>query len=92
MSGGLKSSTTGMVACVRPRDGRADVDRYDPSKCILEHYGEYHNVVRFLRHWLTLIETVDGDLVDETTPIARGEAGPDNLHVWGPPVPPTFFQ
>ncbi|GAB1319458.1 hypothetical protein MFIFM68171_09668 [Madurella fahalii] len=35
---------------------------------------------------------VDGDLVDETTPIHRSEAGPDSLHVWGPPLPPTFLQ
>ncbi|KAF2099818.1 Glyoxalase/Bleomycin resistance protein/Dihydroxybiphenyl dioxygenase [Rhizodiscina lignyota] len=34
---------------------------------------------------------VDGDLVNETTPIARSEAGPDNLHIWGPPVPQTFL-
>ncbi|KAK4032705.1 Metapyrocatechase 2 [Parachaetomium inaequale] len=35
---------------------------------------------------------VDGDLVDETTPISRSEAGPDSLHVWGPPLPATFLQ
>ncbi|KAK4175408.1 Glyoxalase/Bleomycin resistance protein/Dihydroxybiphenyl dioxygenase [Triangularia setosa] len=35
---------------------------------------------------------VDGDLVDETTPISRSEAGPDSLHIWGPPLPPTFLQ
>jgi len=35
---------------------------------------------------------VDGDLVDETTPTQRTAAGPDNLHVWGPPLPPTFLQ
>jgi hypothetical protein len=34
---------------------------------------------------------VDGDLVDDTTPIGRSEAGPDNLHIWGPPLPPTFL-
>lgn len=44
-----------------------------------------------MRHWLTSL-SVDGDLVDETTPIGREEAGPDNLHVWGPPVPLTFLQ
>lgn len=38
------------------------------------------------------LETVDGDLVDETTPISRSEAGPDSLHVWGPPLPETFLQ
>lgn len=26
---------------------------------------------------------VDGDLVNDETPINRTEAGPDNLHVWG---------
>lgn len=26
---------------------------------------------------------VDGDLVDETYPIHRSLASPDNLHVWG---------
>ncbi|KAK3987198.1 Glyoxalase/Bleomycin resistance protein/Dihydroxybiphenyl dioxygenase [Cladorrhinum sp. PSN332] len=35
---------------------------------------------------------VDGDLVDETTPISRSEAGPDSLHIWGPPLPATFLQ
>ncbi|KAB5566207.1 Glyoxalase/Bleomycin resistance protein/Dihydroxybiphenyl dioxygenase [Coniochaeta sp. 2T2.1] len=35
---------------------------------------------------------VDGDLVDETTPIHKSEASPDSLHVWGPPLPPTFLQ
>jgi hypothetical protein len=35
---------------------------------------------------------VDGDLVNETTPTSRSLAGPDNLHVWGPPLPPTFLQ
>lgn len=34
----------------------------------------------------------DGDLVDETTPISTSEAGPDSLHVWGPPLPATFLQ
>ncbi|EAQ91781.1 hypothetical protein CHGG_00016 [Chaetomium globosum CBS 148.51] len=35
---------------------------------------------------------VDGDLVDETTPVTRSPAGPDSLHIWGPPLPPTFLQ
>ncbi|RDL40141.1 Glyoxalase resistance protein dioxygenase [Venustampulla echinocandica] len=35
---------------------------------------------------------VDGDLVNEDTPGHRGAAGPGNLHVWGPDVPPTFLQ
>lgn len=34
----------------------------------------------------------DGDLVDETTPTGRELAGPDNLHIWGPPLPETFLQ
>ncbi|KAB8227009.1 cytochrome P450 [Aspergillus alliaceus] len=39
---------------------------------------------------------VDGDLVDETHPVNRSLASPDNLHVWGrrekglPPRPPTL--
>ncbi|KIW07517.1 hypothetical protein, variant [Verruconis gallopava] len=34
----------------------------------------------------------DGDLVDETTKTGREPAGPDGLHIWGPPLPPTFLQ
>jgi len=37
---------------------------------------------------------VDGDLVDETTPIQSTKAAPDNLHVWGTfsPTPPSFAR
>ncbi|KAH9217849.1 Glyoxalase/Bleomycin resistance protein/Dihydroxybiphenyl dioxygenase [Leptodontidium sp. 2 PMI_412] len=35
---------------------------------------------------------VDGDLVNDETPINRTQAAPDNLHVWGPDVPATFLQ
>jgi hypothetical protein len=35
---------------------------------------------------------VDGDLVDETTPTSRTPAGPESLHIWGPPLPDTFLQ
>ncbi|KAL3481005.1 cytochrome P450 [Aspergillus californicus] len=31
---------------------------------------------------------VDGDLVDETHPVNRSLASPNNLHVWGPPTLP----
>ncbi|KAK2595122.1 hypothetical protein QQS21_007148 [Conoideocrella luteorostrata] len=34
----------------------------------------------------------DGDLVDETTPTNREEAGPNSLYIWGPPLPPTFLE
>lgn len=34
----------------------------------------------------------DGDLVDELTPTNRNEAGPNSLHIWGPPLPPTFLE
>ncbi|KAK4465764.1 Metapyrocatechase 2 [Cladorrhinum samala] len=44
------------------------------------------------RSGFVLEHYVDGDLVDETTPISRSEAGPDSLHVWGPPLPATFLQ
>ena len=30
---------------------------------------------------------IDGDLVNDETPINRTEAGPDNLHVWGECLP-----
>ncbi|KAI9730594.1 MAG: hypothetical protein M1834_005837 [Cirrosporium novae-zelandiae] len=35
---------------------------------------------------------VDGDLVDSSQPVNRQPASPDNLHVWGPDLPPTFLQ
>ncbi|KAF2837729.1 Glyoxalase/Bleomycin resistance protein/Dihydroxybiphenyl dioxygenase [Patellaria atrata CBS 101060] len=35
---------------------------------------------------------VDGDLVDDTTPTSRTKAGPGNLHIWGPELPPTFLM
>ncbi|KAJ5198603.1 uncharacterized protein N7498_007720 [Penicillium cinerascens] len=34
---------------------------------------------------------VDGDLVDDEHPINRSQASPDNLHVWGPDLPPEFL-
>jgi hypothetical protein len=34
----------------------------------------------------------DGDQVDETSPTHREAAGPDGLHIWGPPLPPTFLR
>jgi len=34
----------------------------------------------------------DGDLVNDETPIGREQAGPDNLHIWGPPLPATFLD
>ncbi|KAF2087565.1 Glyoxalase/Bleomycin resistance protein/Dihydroxybiphenyl dioxygenase [Saccharata proteae CBS 121410] len=33
----------------------------------------------------------DGDLFDNTYPTQRTLASPDNLHVWGPDLPPTFL-
>jgi hypothetical protein len=47
---------------------------------------------RYDRSCFILEHYVDGDLVNETTPIHRSEAGPDSLHIWGPPLPPTFLQ
>ncbi|KAJ5464806.1 oxidoreductase [Penicillium daleae] len=35
---------------------------------------------------------VDGDLVNDQQPTNRSLATPDNLHVWGPDLPPTFLQ
>ncbi|KAK4224068.1 Glyoxalase/Bleomycin resistance protein/Dihydroxybiphenyl dioxygenase [Podospora fimiseda] len=35
---------------------------------------------------------VDGDLLDMKEPTHHNKAAPDNLHVWGPEVPPTFLQ
>ncbi|KAL2842516.1 Glyoxalase/Bleomycin resistance protein/Dihydroxybiphenyl dioxygenase [Aspergillus pseudodeflectus] len=35
---------------------------------------------------------VDGDLFDNTVPTNRTLAGPDNLHVWGPDLPPSFLD
>jgi len=35
---------------------------------------------------------VDGDLVNDETPINRTMAAPGSLHVWGPDLPPTFLQ
>ncbi|KAK4199167.1 putative dioxygenase [Triangularia verruculosa] len=35
---------------------------------------------------------VDGDLLDMNEPTHHNKAAPDNLHVWGPEVPPTFLQ
>lgn len=32
----------------------------------------------------------DGDLVNRDTPIAKVQAGPEALSVWGPPVPEVF--
>ncbi|KAJ9161694.1 Glyoxalase/Bleomycin resistance protein/Dihydroxybiphenyl dioxygenase [Coniochaeta hoffmannii] len=34
---------------------------------------------------------VDGDLLDMSEPIHKNPASPDNLHVWGPDLPPTFL-
>ncbi|KAL1980672.1 hypothetical protein VTN96DRAFT_3652 [Rasamsonia emersonii] len=34
---------------------------------------------------------VDGDLVNDANPVNRSPASPDNLHVWGPDLPPTFL-
>ncbi|KAH8601819.1 Glyoxalase/Bleomycin resistance protein/Dihydroxybiphenyl dioxygenase [Bisporella sp. PMI_857] len=34
---------------------------------------------------------IDGDLVNDKTPVNRTEAAPDNLHVWGPDVPETYL-
>ncbi|KAJ4390929.1 hypothetical protein N0V93_004528 [Gnomoniopsis smithogilvyi] len=34
---------------------------------------------------------VDGDLLDANYPTQRTAASPDNLHVWGPDLPPTFL-
>lgn len=34
----------------------------------------------------------DGDLVDERSETHREPAGPDGLHIWGPPLPATFLQ
>jgi len=64
---------------------------YDPSKFMLEHYGKSSLCIATLESVANEI-VVDGDLVDETTPTSRSEAGPDNLHVWGPPLPPTFLM
>ncbi|KAF9888931.1 hypothetical protein FE257_008100 [Aspergillus nanangensis] len=35
---------------------------------------------------------VDGDLVDDQLPTNRSLASPNNLHIWGPDLPPTFLQ
>jgi len=35
---------------------------------------------------------VDGDLVNDETPINRTKAEDAHLHVWGPEVPATFLQ
>ncbi|BAE54542.1 unnamed protein product [Aspergillus oryzae RIB40] len=35
---------------------------------------------------------VDGDLVNDQHQTNRSLATPDNLHVWGPDLPPTFLQ
>ncbi|CAN8103215.1 unnamed protein product [Discula destructiva] len=35
---------------------------------------------------------VDGDLLDASYPTQRTKASPDNLHVWGPDLPPTFLS
>ncbi|KAL2106933.1 hypothetical protein VUR80DRAFT_5932 [Thermomyces stellatus] len=35
---------------------------------------------------------VDGDLLDDTEPTQRSPASPDNLHVWGPDLPPDFLK
>jgi len=35
---------------------------------------------------------VDGDLVDEDSPTTRSPAGPEGLHIWGPPLPADFLQ
>ncbi|KAL5363810.1 Glyoxalase/Bleomycin resistance protein/Dihydroxybiphenyl dioxygenase [Aspergillus floccosus] len=35
---------------------------------------------------------VDGDLVNDQLPTNRSLASPDNLHVWGPDLPPTFLH
>jgi hypothetical protein len=32
----------------------------------------------------------DGDLVNRNTPVAKVQAGPEALSVWGPPVPSVF--
>ncbi|KAL1874931.1 hypothetical protein VTK73DRAFT_10357 [Phialemonium thermophilum] len=34
---------------------------------------------------------VDGDLLDMSEPTHHNPASPDNLHVWGPDLPPTFL-
>ncbi|KAE8336778.1 hypothetical protein BDV24DRAFT_154915 [Aspergillus arachidicola] len=34
---------------------------------------------------------VDGDLVNDQLPTNRSLASPDNLHVWGPDLPPNFL-
>jgi len=34
---------------------------------------------------------VDGDLVNDETPINRKATTDAQLHVWGPDVPPTFL-
>ncbi|QKX58386.1 uncharacterized protein TRUGW13939_05508 [Talaromyces rugulosus] len=35
---------------------------------------------------------VDGDLVNDESPVNRSPATPGNLHVWGPDLPPTFMH
>ncbi|KIM93342.1 hypothetical protein OIDMADRAFT_46287 [Oidiodendron maius Zn] len=35
---------------------------------------------------------VDGDLVNNSNPTNHSLASPDNLHIWGPDLPPTFLQ
>lgn len=35
---------------------------------------------------------VDGDLVNHEAATTRSAAGPDGLHIWGPPLPATFLK
>ncbi|KAK1762308.1 Glyoxalase/Bleomycin resistance protein/Dihydroxybiphenyl dioxygenase [Phialemonium atrogriseum] len=35
---------------------------------------------------------VDGDLVNSSYPTNISKASPNNLHIWGPDLPPTFLQ
>ncbi|KAH6999321.1 oxidoreductase [Ilyonectria destructans] len=35
---------------------------------------------------------VDGDLVNKDYPTNRVKASPDNLHIWGPDIPPNFLM
>ncbi|PHH93381.1 hypothetical protein CDD83_3694 [Cordyceps sp. RAO-2017] len=47
---------------------------------------------RFDTSHFILEHYTDGDLVDDSTPVHRSEAHPNNLHVWGPEVPETFLN
>jgi hypothetical protein len=46
---------------------------------------------RFDHAGFVLEHYVDGDLLDISEPTHKNLASPDNLHIWGPDLPPTFL-